>query len=416
MGCFFVKKGQGIRKTATHEKKITMNNKSFSVMQGKMYNEISAERHGSKMINYGLRRGVRGVCACALSAVLLSGCGQAAEDDAIVVIEHEEEAIAYSYGVAEKGEVVKTERISCTYKQLNEQEVSFSVSGKMIDQIYVKEGDTVTKGTLLADLSSESLEREISNLEYYIARNELQLEFIDVNESLDISKLWLPYVHAGYVPTESLENSSEQIQKNYRYQREDSQDALLADREKLAALKAELAASRVYAQMDGIVYKLQDRLTGATSKQGEVIMTIIDTSECLFETSNPQMKEMISNYGEGETITMSVAYGSGAGSYELTPWNVEEWEEAQLFSVFTAPEGSEIEVGTTGTMYVVTGKETNVLCVPVGAVHYAGEKAFVYVLGADNMREMKWVETGLVGDSTVEIISGLAEGEKVILK
>ena len=32
------------------------------------------------------------------------------------------------------------------------------------------------------------------------------------------------------------------------------------------------------------------------------------------------------------------------------------------------------------------------------------------------MREMKWIEIGLVGDDKVEIVSGLQEGEKVIIK
>ncbi len=32
------------------------------------------------------------------------------------------------------------------------------------------------------------------------------------------------------------------------------------------------------------------------------------------------------------------------------------------------------------------------------------------------MREVKWIETGLYGDSTVEVLSGLTEGERVILR
>ena len=32
------------------------------------------------------------------------------------------------------------------------------------------------------------------------------------------------------------------------------------------------------------------------------------------------------------------------------------------------------------------------------------------------MREVKWIEVGLAGKDKVEIVSGLVEGEKVILK
>ena len=56
------------------------------------------------------------------------------------------------------------------------------------------------------------------------------------------------------------------------------------------------------------------------------------------------------------------------------------------------------------------------LTVPLKAVHLASGKSYVYVLGEGNMREVKWIETGLFGDETVEILSGLTEGEKVIIK
>jgi hypothetical protein len=75
-----------------------------------------------------------------------------------------------------------------------------------------------------------------------------------------------------------------------------------------------------------------------------------------------------------------------------------------------------IEVGSMGMMRYTTGFRSQVLSVPLRALHQADGKSFVYVLGENNMREMKWVETGLVGDDKVEILSGLQEGERVIIK
>ena len=75
-----------------------------------------------------------------------------------------------------------------------------------------------------------------------------------------------------------------------------------------------------------------------------------------------------------------------------------------------------IEVGTTGTLYFTMEQREQVLSVPLKAVHEADGAYFVYVLGADNMREVKWIEVGLMGNDLVEVTSGLAEGEKVILQ
>jgi len=65
---------------------------------------------------------------------------------------------------------------------------------------------------------------------------------------------------------------------------------------------------------------------------------------------------------------------------------------------------------------VITGKKEQVLNVPLRAIHTAEDKKYVYVVGQENVREVKWIETGLYGDDCVEVISGLTEGEKVILK
>ena len=54
--------------------------------------------------------------------------------------------------------------------------------------------------------------------------------------------------------------------------------------------------------------------------------------------------------------------------------------------------------------------------VATDAVHSANGKYYVYVLSDSGKREVKWVEVGIREASTIEITSGLEEGEKVILK
>lgn len=368
------------------------------------------------MKKYGVPWRFKGICACTVVALLACGCGQAGEETNIVVVDHEDAGVAYDFGVAEIGDVIKTQKTKCTYRQMNGQEVSFSTSGKLINKVYVEEGQSVKKGDLLAELSAGDLDRQIETLKYNIARNELLLGYTDINEEYELSGHWVNYLYFTGMSDwdkENLDNNLENTKKNYRYQREDCTDALTLDRQKLETLQNEVRSSRAYASMDGVVYNLKERLEGSTSKKDEVIMTIMDTSECLFEIEAPELAQY---FHEGETVEMSIAYGTGAGTYELVPWDMANWQDTQQFVVFDGPDSAVIEVGTSGTMLVVTGKKTNVLCVPADTVFSADGKAYVYVLGADNMREVKWVETGLYGDSTVEILDGLAEGDKVIRK
>lgn len=364
------------------------------------------------MWNRKANRGLRGICMFSAAVLLLCGCGKDNKPNDLVVIEQEEAGPAYEYGVAEIGDVIKTMKASCIYRQVGEQEVSFSVDGMLVDRVYVEEGDRVTKGQLLAELSSRDLERSIEDLEYRIARNELLLSSVDTNEELAISSQWVSYLNSWTNETVRDQNI-ENMRQNYRYQREDYTDALTADKAELQQLRQKLRNSRVYASMDGVIYDLQDGLEGATSRKDEMVMKVLDTSERLFETKIP---DGLQYFSEDDLVSMSVSYGSGMGQYLLVPWHMEEWGEKQLFLVYEAPDGSSLEVGTAGTLEVVADSRENVLSVPTKAIYNAGDQRYVYVMGADNMREVRWVETGLYGDSTVEILSGLTEGEKVILK
>ena len=73
-----------------------------------------------------------------------------------------------------------------------------------------------------------------------------------------------------------------------------------------------------------------------------------------------------------------------------------------------------IEVDAMGTLMVVTDKKEQVLTLPSESVHKAGEEYFVYVMGEGGVREVKWIEIGLLGDKTIEVLSGLEEGDRVI--
>lgn len=351
------------------------------------------------------------------TALLAGGCGQSPEEGSgLIVIEQEVDPIIYDMAAVTVGDVQKTQRIKCTYQQLNEESLSFGISGKSVDKVYVQEGDAVERGQVLAELSSGSRQEDIARLEYQIARNQLQLEYSQINEDYEISSLWLSFLYqSGQSQTERehLEANVAQVQQNYTYAREDYQDAIDLDRLQLEQLQSEAADSCLAAGISGTVSYIKEDLEGSTSARGEEVMTIIDGSECLFMTEAPEYADC---FREGEEIDMEITSGSGAGKYTLVPHEMENWGEQQFFVLGAGGADATIEVGTTGTMAVILDQRSGVLCVPSSAVHSADGRDYVYVLGTDQMREVKWIETGLYGDSTVEVLSGLAEGERVILR
>lgn len=359
--------------------------------------------------NCAKRRTLVGMCLAAV--VLLGGCGEASpEQESHVAVENANDKIEYSYLTAEIGDVVVTRSINCTYRQQKEQELSFGITGRQGMKFYVNEGEHVKKGTLLAELAVTSLEEQVEDLEYSIARNELLLKHIELNEALDRSQSWVDYIYNHFMDEERNQKNLESIEESYRYQREDCEDALEVDRVELARVKRELAYSRIYAGMDGMVYKINKN---HTSKAGETVITIVDDSQCLFEMEDPEYADY---FPEGEPVAMKISSGMAAGEYELLPYDREHWGKVQQFSVLSGPVTTGIEMGTRGTIQLVTESRTQVLCVPKAAIHSADEKYYVYVTDKDNMRQIRWVEVGLIGDTSVEILSGLEAGERVVRK
>ena len=352
------------------------------------------------------------IAACLIGVTVLGGCGRIEEEAKGPVIEKETEPISYELAVVAKGTIQNLLKVKCTYTQVKDQTVSFSISGKQISEVYVEEGDQVEKGQVLAKLSGADKTAQLEALEYRIARNKLLLEYAAINEMNEISAIWLNAMYRTHAPSSVTTSTVSNLQQNYRYQTEDLKDAIAVDELQLAQLKDEVAQSYVYAEFDGTVTWVKGGLEGSTSVRDEKIMTVIDGSECVFVT---ELSECDGYFAEGEGVPMSITFGTGKGDYTVYPHQMNKWEETQTFQLSDDVDVI-MEVGTTGTMTVVTEEKEDVLYLPVKVVHTADGKAFVYVVSEDGMRQVKWIETGMKTSDYIEIVSGLELGEKVVIR
>lgn len=346
------------------------------------------------------------------------GCGQEEkEEDTLIILEKDTEERIYNLAVTSVTDIVDTDSIKCAYVQTKDEEISFELSGKTITAVYVENGEAVEKGQLLAELSDAGLKEEISRLEYQIARNQILYEqsLTEEENALELRMLQYQY-QSGHTlaEEEAYKQDVENIERSYRYMKEDYQDAIQADTLRLGNLQSELAGGYVYAGMSGTVTYVKPDLEGSISVQGETIIKIIDGTECVFETDSVEYAEF---FEEDTQADFLIVTGSGAVQCKLVPFQMEEWGEKLYFKV---PEEAEVNlnlnVGSSGTMKIVVASKEQVLGIPASAIHTADGRRYVYVIGENNMREIKWIETGLYGDSMVEILSGLSEGERVIIR
>lgn len=79
------------------------------------------------------------------------------------------------------------------------------------------------------------------------------------------------------------------------------------------------------------------------------------------------------------------------------------------------PGDATIPAGMTASVTVQVSRQENVLVVPARAVYRQGRQQFVDVMAGDNV-ERREVRTGASNDQLVEVVSGLKEGEQVVVR
>ncbi len=346
--------------------------------------------------------------------MLFLGCAKN-EDDKIVVVENEPEQSVYGQILVTREDVILSKALTATYMQLSEQTVSFPVGQKRVSKVHVHQGDSVKKGDLLIELAHDNLQEKIDELEYRIAKNELQLKYLDAAEKFEEAEAYNRFVYdTREIEEEDLKNyekKEDAIARDYTYKREDYEDEIEFDKKELSKLRSELSGSRILSAMNGIVYSVADDLEGSTTRKDEVVMTIVDNASGRFETKEP---DYASYFHENEAAPMNIVYGSASGEYEVIPYRMDTWGETQQFEILSGPENEGIDVGTSGTIHVTLDKREKVLALPIGAVYYADGEPYVYMLDENNFRQIVWIKTGLTGDDKVEILSGLKEGDRVV--
>lgn len=352
-----------------------------------------------------------GIVVCTLT---ITGClNTRVEDDPFVFIEQEEDSVDYNLAVATIEDVVSSKKIKCTYRQVKDEQVSFSVSGRAVSEVYVKQGDKVKKGQLLAELISD-IDEKISDLQYSVDKSTLLLKQAKESKQFEIDSIKEEYSlrESTDENRESLKKDIEEIKKNYEYNIQSLGDSIEIDRMRFNELKKEEESGYLYATMSGTISYLKDGLLNSTSQKDEKVITIIDSSQCVFSSTDLDYKDY---FAQGQEVELSINIGEHAGTYKVVPYKQNSWSDEMEF-LLADDSNITLEVGTSGEMVIILNKKEQVLAVPQAAIHVADNQYYVYVLGENNIREVQYIETGLFGNDYVEVKDGLAEGDKVIVK
>ena len=269
--------------------------------------------------------------------------------------------------------------------------------------IFVSVGDEVSAGDVIAALDIPEIQGELEELNRRRTRLALELTLLGERQAL-ISRL---AADSG----ETVDNSAFATAANNL-----RTDLALLDRliEHVAALDAD---RYLRAEFDGVVVSVAPFAEDMRSRAGMLIARISDVSYTAFRVLGTWAEGMapgdrLEMALGNEMFLMEVVDPYEMGFYE---YDRPEPEFATAYLSFLdahPPAGFE---DMTGSIHIPLDGAVDVLRIPVGALHQVAERTFVYVLDENGLRAIRDVVAGIENDYYVEIISGLAEGELVIL-
>ena len=345
------------------------------------------------------------ILACCL---ILSGCGLFPQEQtyqsAPTIPPYEREEWKFAY--AQRGDMILTDSVICTYSPAQTETLSFSVSGLLYDEIFVSVGDSVKKGQLLAQLDLSGIREEIAQCQLQLEKVALQLDALEENKSLELQR-------------QELLNADDDAVKqvNDRYALEEK---ALLDEQEIARMKLEecndrIAARQLRANIDGTVTYVRSVKPGDRSAAGDRIVTVEDAVASVFKAETKHWAAVVPGNTYTVTIKNTPYEAVAVSEQELGIAETSKKEGVSAAVYLRLKDATEqLEDGDRGMLELTLDSREDVLMVPETAVAKTKGKTIVYYQDENGLKLYKTVEIGLTANGMTEIISGLAEGDRVI--
>jgi len=340
----------------------------------------------------------------------------------------------------------------------DEEVLTFHNGGK-IGNIYVRDGDTVSRGQCLASLhplDEESLALAVTQAEASLLQAEYELDRVvnpyteeeieEAEEAVDDAEEWLKmtedmlrYVmkHGGEwevmewkMEVFRAETQLDTAEETLEDMEEEPDSVLVASLEKqvqaaeeaLAEAERNLQIEVINAPFDGVVsgvYVEKGDIIPPASVSAMPVVRLLDTSTMELVVELDEID--IPGVDVGQRAVVSV---DALPSLELagTVTSIAAVPTVQAGVVlydarisFDIPEGSRLMVGMSASADIVSTERTGVLLVPDRAINYGEDGAVVYVMVDEDIEERP-VIIGISDGFLTEIKEGLEEGEVVVIR
>lgn len=295
--------------------------------------------------------------------------------------------VEYDTIEVKKGDIEN--KIACTgnFVSISQVDHFYKDRGGRLRSVRVKLGDEVKKGDILAELETDTI------------LNDIQLQEI----ALKRAKLIYDNAKTRY-----------DIEGGSKSEIEMAELDVEANQIKLDSLKKEYERTKLTATIDGEVIYVTDIKLGEYVNAYQTIVRIADPSKLQLRYSG----DKVSYFKLGMKATADLDKKQYPAEVVMTPSEApddasEEVKKSVQLRIDNLPK--DVTIGDSATISLTLEKRSGVIIVPRQVVNSFGTRKFVNVL-KDNIREERDIETGVENSTQVEVLSGLEEGELVIVK
>jgi len=354
----------------------------------------------------------------------------------------------------ERGNLAKSVVATGKIEPITKVEIKSKASG-IVKKLYVDYGDKVTKGQVLAELDKEEIQARVDQARAQLegssaslngTRADLERAKVDA-EGPDVPLLKRAYERAQGMAKDGVVSASalDDAEKNYEMALNkqnvskaqlqvlqakigQAQGQVAQDRANLKQLEEELGYTTIESPIDGIVLSRDVEIGDAVSSilvlgsSATLVMTLGDTSEVYVKGKVDESDIGKVYLGQPARIKVeSFKDKTFTGKVtKISPMGVEK-DNVTTFEVRVSinnPEGV-LKAMMTANAEIILEEHKNVLQIPEGSILYdKDKKASVEVpdsKGKEGKRKVA-VNIGISNGAKTELLSGLKEGDQVVLQ
>ena len=331
----------------------------------------------------------------------------------------------YSFYTVKRDDMISQINEGGVFVPVSEIPLNFGNNSGRLAELNVKMGDRVTKGQVLAKLDVGDLEHSLEEKKINLKKQELNYDkiMIDYNELLASIKeakdqLAKAKDQGSKENTEKWSQQLESLEKQKEKQDIDIEIfklGLSQQETDLERTKERLEKAQLISPIDGIIGFEQGFSMGDWVDTHTTVYTVVDPSDLYLRLNSASVTGLHLGM-KADVIVGDQVY---SGEVVMTPSSSNEDTRDQRLrnAIILSVEGlpNTVMPGDRASIRVVLEERNNVVVLPRAGLRTYGSRNYVLVRDGDTNREID-IEIGMETPTYIEVISGIDEGDTIILR